>query len=371
MCHYRHLFLLIATAALMVLGGCESANRRILFHPSNRTNVQIIGLIPPENPPQIIILDTFAQEVGGAFGLIGYAVGAGMTEADMNERSRIFARSIAGIPFDFRELMTEQVKENLTNAGYTVKIVNVPRVNSAQFLPSYHGMPVQADAYLDMAIIAVGFVNNPAQLFEPWISLHVRLISPDSQQLFYRDWFLYGQSSDWSPLPYDEPAESMPLQYADELPVSSEYHFADFYDLTSKKESAIEGLKIGIRLIAEKIGRKLTVHDSLVYIYRPDVFLEHYVDLSVTIDDYKIGMLKNDSHLLTTLPSGRHVINIKGPKKFAETTQTIDVEKGKSYYIRVELLKVEKLEDIGAGKSKATSVPVDLGRAEVSRTKSL
>jgi hypothetical protein len=363
--------LLIASPTLMVFGGCESANERVLFHPSNRKSIQVVGLIPPENPPQIIVLDTYAQEMGGAFfGLIGYSVGVGMTKNDMEERTKIFAENIAGIPFDFRKLMTEQVKENLTKAGYTVKIVNVPRVNSAQFLTSYRDMPVQADAYLDIAPIAVGFVNNQHQQFEPWISLHVRLVSPDSQQLFYRNWFLYGKSSDWFPLPSDESAEKMPLQYADEMPVSSEYHFEDFNELTNKKEKALEGLKVGIRQIAEKIGRKLTVNDSLVYIYRPDVFIEHYVNLSVMIDNCEVGMLKNNSHLLTTLSSGRHVINIKGPK-FTETTQIIDVEKGQSYYIKVELLKVEKLKDIGAGKSKATLVPFDLGQVEASKTKSL
>lgn len=366
------LIFIIALPGLSVLEGCESADKRVSFQPFDKKNIQTIGLIPPANPKQIIVLDTYAQEMGGSFfGLIGYSVGAGMTKDDMEARSKEFAGKIEGIPFDFRELMTEQIRGNLTEAGYTVKIVNIPRENPEQFIENYLDMPVQADAFLDMAVIAVGFVNNEHQQFEPWISLHVRLISPDSQQLFYRNWFLYGKSSDWFPLPDEASAAKMPLVDAEELPVAAEYQFEDFTELMNKKEKAIEGLKIGINEIAEKIGKKLTVYDSLVYIYRPSVFIENYVNLSVSIDGKETGILKNNSNLFTTLPYGQHIIKIKGPKKFAETTQIISVVKNQSNYIKVELLKVEKLEDIGSGKSKITVVPVEIGQAEIKKTKNV
>jgi hypothetical protein len=361
---------IVVLLTFVSMTGCANENKRALFRPENRKKVQSIGLIPPGNPERIIVVDAFAKNIGGAFGLIGEAIGSSIVNSTAEEQSKLFAKSISGTSFNFSGLFTEAMQNNLTKAGYTIKIVSAAKQDQAHFLTSYQGLADNADAYLDVAVVGVGFIADEDVQFIPYISLHVRLVSANNSEIFYRDWLIYGQNSNVVPVRQDL-GEGIQIQNADILKPPPEYRFVDFARLYGKSDIAIESLKTGIADITAKVAQKLTAYDSFVYIYRPNAFIKHYVDIAVSVDDCSLGTLKNNGHLTATLPPGVHVVGAKGGGKSPKVMQPLDVKAGQSYYVKVELLDVRDLQTLWQDKLKINMVPEETGKTEMSKTKDL
>lgn len=360
--------LLIISLTLSTLVGCEQS-QKAFFYPEYKKKVRTIALIPPQNPDEIYIIDTFGQELASAaFGLIGQAIGRGRARDDMKNRTHAFKQAITDTPFDFKDNFTQNIKQKLTSAGYNVTVVDNTKSNPARFLESYYNLP-KADAYLDTTLAIVGFINNPSQLFEPWIEMNTRLITPDALTTYYRDSFRYGQSSAFSvPVNIDR-TDSLKYEETERLRPPEKYQFQDFLTLLRQKRTAVDGLNYGIVWITNSIAKKLTVYNSTLYIYRPDEFIKHYVDISVKIDDQPFGTLKNKTHLLTTLPPGPHVITTKGGGKSPELITQLNIQEGQTIYLKIKIQETKDFKDLWLDKLKATVMPVDKGLTEMQKTK--
>ena len=81
---------------------------------------------------------------------------------------------------------------------------------------------------------------------------------------------------------------------------------------------------------------------SAVYIYRPSEFFQGGTWPTVFIDGVEKFSLKNGGYIFSNLTSGKHEIKIGATSffdnwSFKDVVGTIDVEEGKTYYLRFDV----------------------------------
>jgi hypothetical protein len=103
-------------------------------------------------------------------------------------------------------------------------------------------------------------------------------------------------------------------------------------------------------------------NQAVIYVYRPNpTYVGSAVVLNITVDNEKIGGLKNGGYLFKVVPPGKHAVACK-----TETTAEVPVEAaaGKSYYIEAAV-------EMGlfVGRPKLTMVPEETGKLAILSTK--
>lgn len=152
--------------------------------------------------------------------------------------------------FNFSVIAQQRLKEYLKEEGYHVILVSVNRDNRYKLLDDYSRLNIpEADAFLDLAPVEVGFKKNPWNPFAsevgPHVSVVVRLVSAKSKKILYAESVQYGY--DKNPLFDSTRIDSPPDDY-----------FEDMNTLKSKNEKAVEQLAHGVDAISRAIAERLS-----------------------------------------------------------------------------------------------------------------
>jgi hypothetical protein len=151
--------------------------------------------------------------------------------------------------FNFAVIAQRSLMEHLEAKGYQVNVSSVSRHNRYELIDDYQSLNIpDADAFLDVAPVEVGFKPNPWRPFSevgPHVSLVVRLVSADSRRVLYAESAQYG---------YDK----NPFATGIKIDSPPDHKFKNVAALKADRQKAIEQLMVGIDAISSAIAEKLT-----------------------------------------------------------------------------------------------------------------
>jgi hypothetical protein len=220
---------------VVILGGCAGVHKQA-FNKAAQPELKKIGVIEPAFTGEY-----FVQNLGHAgmgFGLIGGLIAA----ADIQSKTNKFTEEMKARNFNVRDEFQNTLISELQNVGYSVKIIKSQRSGSA-FLENYDALDKDVDAYLDMGIGAGYMCASGTADYIPTVRSGVRLVKQGSNEILYQDIISYGYE----------------LRAAQAVSISADqkYFFKDFDMIMGNSDLAMDGLKKGVPLVAQRIALDL------------------------------------------------------------------------------------------------------------------
>ena len=230
---------------ITLFGGCATYHKR-KFDVSSHPRVKTIGVLEPGylssgTPKNLIQTDTDLRY------LVHGLLWATAHIYDIRSKSNMFKKKLE----DFRltsELQAALVAE-LRKSGYAVKELKTPR-KEAGFFKKYKSLE-KTDAYLDLIFSYAGYARYSAtsfsksdRLFLPRLWCRVRLINQSNDVLYDFNISYWGKVfiKAWGTSIRSDP----------------KYNFNSFDEIISDPDRAIEGLRVGLSLIAKRIAQDLS-----------------------------------------------------------------------------------------------------------------
>jgi len=231
--------LIIVITAL--LSGCIPT-QRAAFNPASQPQIKSIGILKIYNPISYDNVDLAGPE--GVAGLLAPGLAAGIIKG--KDRKEQFQTMMVSSGFDFSKVLTERLKTELHNAGYSVVDIPATRENSKTLVKDYSNLNSTVDAYLDIAATFVGYNCNDkifSRKYKPRIIVHANLIRSNTKEPTYSELINYGDKSSSNCIHF---------------PISEEYQYEKFEDLLNAKDEFIKGMNEGISKIAKQIAKDLS-----------------------------------------------------------------------------------------------------------------
>jgi hypothetical protein len=239
-------------AAMGLLSGCSSVASRTTsqgFDTALRPTIRTIGLVAIPEPsskgtdfdePSVVVFDPQT----------GHGV---LAAIESDQRSEKLRRLLESQRWSFSASMTAALTKHLETAGYSVTIVTPPsNRDERDFLPDYdafrgkaesaHQRPPRgnADAYLDLFALQVGFVRTGGSLV-PYAAVPVRLATDVDGLTRYAGLIEFGAGRRFP---------------GKELPVGDAPVFENF-DAVTRGSQAAAALDKAVDAIARRIAQDL------------------------------------------------------------------------------------------------------------------
>lgn len=225
--------------ALIATTGCISIPRQE-FSKTAAQPIKKIAIVKPHSTEMRVVNIGGA---GGAFGLIGAAIEA----AEEERKSTEFARQMQVHELSMGAELTRAVEEQLKNDGYEVTVLSDQHpvvVDETESEFDYQGIRTDADAILHLWFAGLGYVSPPDLTnYIPRVGVRARLLAANTKAQLYYQAYLYG----WNPV----------VENIEPVPAAAKYMYGDFDALMTKSQDAAEGLRLGAKGVAARIGRAL------------------------------------------------------------------------------------------------------------------
>jgi hypothetical protein len=232
------------TLFLLVLSGCAAIEKQAF---NRQANVAIKSVTILEPKPSTGFGIAVINHPALAFGLIG----AGIYSAEMTTKSNSFDAVMKPLGWSLSSEIVEEIATELAAAGYKVSRAKIKRENPG-LLENYKSItPLEgtlpaADAWLDVSTRDPLYVaNSPTADYLPSVALTVRLVSAKEQTLLYREDLFYGY------------AFAAPRLAAVVIASDGKYRFPSHSDLLKNPETTLNGVKLGVSLLAKRIAADL------------------------------------------------------------------------------------------------------------------
>lgn len=229
----------VAVAAMALLAAC-AGKPAIPYDKSSAGEIRTIGLLTPSMPggPTVHLSGT----VGQSFGLVGALIDAGMESSRDSDFSDVLARH----QFHAEELLIADVKQSLEKQGYKVVDVPVTRQRRFDFIETYPEAS-EADAYLDLVVLTYGYIAGAISdvPYRPLFESKLRMVRASDSSVLMEDKIQYASMG-----------LRIPEGYVKIAP-DPKYSFDDFDELTSRQETAVEGLNVAFERSADAMGTLL------------------------------------------------------------------------------------------------------------------
>ena len=269
-------------------------------------------------------------------GLIPEAIGDSLSKSRTENYSRQFHESTKSLVFDISESLTGSLSKQIEKAGYEVQIIQANHDTNALFLPArdYKNLTNTVDAFLDLSIIEYGYVKAPWRFetlpekkYFPRILVLTRLVSKSNSTIFYTNGF----------------ANFEPRLGSTNGSISSQFRFSGINEMTLDPQRAIKGFQEATEQVAEKIGKRLVIHNSTVYVYRSARGQSQEYPLAIEIDGEPAPSLMSRHSIAQTLSPGKHTIRIfirpltkMAARDMLETFLEIEVVDRTDYFVKTE-----------------------------------
>lgn len=232
----RLLRIVACALAVAALAGCTTMPRQA-FNKEAQKDIKTIGLIEPAFSGEYTVNNL--GHPGLSFGLVGGLVAA----AHMQSQTSEFTVKAKDTKFDAAAEFYAELEKYLVASGYTVKRVPVKRPK-VDWLQSYAGLDPEVDAYLDPVLLYVGYLCASATTpYLPAVNVKARLVKRADSEILYSELVSYGYQA--------------PGRQAVSITSEQKYQFPDFSDLKENVPLAGEGLKVGLPMVADRIGGDL------------------------------------------------------------------------------------------------------------------
>jgi hypothetical protein len=226
---------LIALLAIIAVG-CAINNRQPFDRSANR-DIKTIGMLEPAFGGGYVIVTRDHFIPGNLAGIIMLAEAR---DRNVLPDSGEFSALIKERKFDAAKEFQSALEGELTRVGYRVKILK-PQREKLDFVEDYSKLDKEVDAYLDIALGAGYYRLDIAEDYLPSVFVRLRLVRKDGKAV-YKDFVTYGYQFTRFELNIDsDPA----------------YIFKSADDLAMGPDTALEGMRKGVPLLARQIARDL------------------------------------------------------------------------------------------------------------------
>lgn len=223
--------LAVVALVLSFMVGCTAPMKK--FEAAKHPQIKTIAVLSVGGPGQYSL-----EDYGNVFGVIGGLVN-GVSKEDA------FNMLLSKNGYDFAKRMQSELKKRLESVGYKVIIVEAERKTAGALLDSYEQFKsVPADAYLDVASQLAGYAskNMTDSAYRPYLNVRALLLA-NGGDVAYQEHFAYGLDN--------------PLWNLTEIPAPKDYYFADFSELESNEQRAVQGLEEGTDTVARTLADRL------------------------------------------------------------------------------------------------------------------
>ncbi len=234
------IFFIGLVAAAAILSGCSTSP--VAVRPETTGSISTVALITVDEP-QAYVTNDFGNPgmmLGGVGGLV-----AGVSSANAGKNLQQITEE-AG--FNAGEQLTRSMQEQLTKAGYQVKLISVPREKSGKLIKDYKSVNADgADAIMDVAIENIGYATEHPMFSPHWRPasiVHVALIDSRTHKKLYSEKFMYGYHN--------------PFLSGTDLEAPGRYHFKDKDSLFSDSNKLVAGMESSVNAVTDKVARKLS-----------------------------------------------------------------------------------------------------------------
>ena len=227
----------------VLAGGC-AIQSQVAFDPAQHQHIRTVALVNIPNPPAPTIRNHASPAV-----LLGGGLAAGVAAASSaSENQDPFGKLLASQRFDFAKEMEQALTERLRKMGYRVVRVEFARENPYALLKDYEKVPTAgADAILDATngvFFGYSNVNLMDSKYRPHLHFYVRLVDARTKNVLYGDEMIFGYTN--------------PFMNAAKLPAPDKYFYANLEDVLADPQRTVEGMRAGIRDIAEHMARQMS-----------------------------------------------------------------------------------------------------------------
>lgn len=224
-------------ALMFLLTAC--APSAVSIKAEDKKSIQTIAILEIEEP-QLRMLN-----LGSGMAAMG-AVGGAMIAA--GEESAKLGKILESEKFSFQKQLTQDLQQQLKNAGYKTMIVKVPREDKRSLLEDYSKLRIKgADAILDVVVTNYGYVTEHFMFSPHWrpeARVFVAMAKPLSTENIYQDAMMYGYHN--------------PFMSGTNLDAPEAFEFAEEEDLfNAGAPKVISGLEDASEQIAQHISRAL------------------------------------------------------------------------------------------------------------------
>ncbi len=223
----------------LVIAGCGA--NKVTVRPEATSHVRTIALIKVVEPKAYVAQD-FGNP-GMMFGVVGGVI-AGNSSANAGKSVNQIASEAS---FSAGQRLTTLLQQELTAAGYQVKLVEVTREKGHELLPQYDAVDVAgADAILDIAIVSVGYATEHPMLSPHWrpaSQIKVAMIDSRNHSTVFADKYMYGYHN--------------PFMSGTDLDAPKAYHFDDKDALFMDSNKLLDGMEQSLVAVAEQIAETL------------------------------------------------------------------------------------------------------------------
>lgn len=224
----------VALLGLTFLIGCASAPQQA-FDQGPIAKVKVIGLLDVQEPAEYA-----AVNMGGVAFMFGAVGGAAQGQSNKAQSAKFTA--VIRRDFNAARRMQQQLTEKLQAKGYEV----VPLAGQRPVLngekPDYSGIQSDADVFLEVGLLSVGYLSEPNALsYSPSIKAAARVISRELGTRLYFQSFAYGEK--WGT------PKGMEL-----LPAAAGSSMRSFDALIENPDSVVASLQGGVDAIAIRIA---------------------------------------------------------------------------------------------------------------------
>lgn len=235
---------LVALAALGLLAGCASAPYpRQNFDPAASPPVSSIALVPVAEPDRYQVYNITG--VGGLFGPIGVIVSVFALEDHAKKATAEFSARLRETGFGIAEPFSAELGRALEARGFRVRALGkehrpIVVKNNVDFSP----IRADEDAVLFVNVEYAGYLSTATTTdYEPRLLVTAWLGAGPDRQIVYRATYNYGAA--------------LNQKEVDFLPLEGDARFGDTYALYTHAREAGEGIRAGMRPIAERIADAL------------------------------------------------------------------------------------------------------------------
>ena len=228
----KHLLPLIC---LISLAACATPKQK--FDRAANQGIQTIALLPCDEPSDLE--SGMVTHPGQVFGIAGMIVGS----IDKAEKSSGLTQQMRATKFSACAELLSALETGLQARNYRVVRAAAERPAPNTWIENYGSVPTEADAILDVVIRSVGYVA-PAALrnYRPVVRVSARLAAGPGRQVVYSEQISYGLR--------DQRGETV-------IPADQQHGISDYAELSSSPERAAEGIRAGIRRVAQSIAQQL------------------------------------------------------------------------------------------------------------------
>lgn len=238
-------------AAFAFLVGCAGFSSQPIEKGAAKS-IRKIALVEMQEPASYVTnyygkKGDGAYIAGSMFGMVGTMV-AENAEQRLAKDDAALAAAMRERGFQFGRSMDDAVLDALAERGFVVmRVPDMREIKDGKPLFDYRRVDTDADAILNMTTAAVGY-SSPSPLmvkYGPLIAVNLELALKEGNQyrIIYRDRFFYS----WSQVG----------EVWVHLQASDTYTFQNLPTILSRGDLAVEGLRVGVKAIAEAVAREI------------------------------------------------------------------------------------------------------------------